>query len=72
MKKKLYKLFIILMVYMALGSGPIALNEIARMLESLSGTGNAQMQERDEEEKESEEIKKKKKFLNDIKIFYDR
>lgn len=60
MKEKIYKLFLILMVSLSLGSGPIAQNEIARMLEALSGTGDAQVQELDEEEKESGEIKQKK------------
>ena len=46
------------MVCLSLGSGPAAQNEIAKMLEVLSGT--AQIQELDEEENESEEIKKKK------------
>lgn len=63
MKKKIYKLFVTLMVSLSLGSGPIAQNEILKLLEALSGTGEAQVQELDEE-KESEEIKKKKqKFL---------
>lgn len=58
MKKKIYKLFIALMVSLSLGSGPVAQNEIAKMLEALSGTSEEQVQELDEEEKESEEIKK--------------
>ena len=62
MKEKIYKLFLTLMVCMALGSGPIAQNEIDKMLKSLSGT--AQVQEVNEEEKESEEIKKKYKLPN--------
>lgn len=65
MKKKIYKFFITLMVILSLGSGPIAMNEIAKMLEALSGTGDAQVQELDEE-KESEEIRKRKKFLTYI------
>jgi len=69
MKEKIYKLFITLMVCLSLGSGPIAQNEIVKMLEALTGTGNAQVQELDEEEKETEEIKKKKKFLNYLKDF---
>lgn len=64
MKEKIYKLFLTLMVILSLGSGPIAQNEIVKMLEALSGTGDAQVQELYEEEKESEEIRKKKKFLN--------
>ena len=52
MKRKIYKFFLILIVFLSLGSGPIAQNEIARMLESLSGTGDSQVQEIDEEEKE--------------------
>lgn len=64
MKEKIYKLFLTLMVILSLGSGPIAQNEIVKMLEALSGTGDAQVQELYEEEKESEEISKKKKFLN--------
>ncbi|WP_343083292.1 hypothetical protein [Blautia producta] len=59
MKKKIYKLFLILMVSLSLSSGPAAQNEIRKVLETLSGTGDAQIQELDEEE--AEEIKKKKK-----------
>lgn len=57
------------MVSLSLGAGPIAQNEIVKMLEALSGTGEMQIQELDEEEKESEEIKRKK-FLNYFNIFY--
>ncbi|MCU6733513.1 hypothetical protein [Diplocloster agilis] len=59
MKAKIYKLFLTLMVCLSLGSGPIAQNEIAKILEALSGTGDAQVRELDEEEKESEELRKK-------------
>lgn len=63
MKKRIYKVFLILMVGLSLSAGPIAQNEIAKMLEALSGQSNVQVQGFDEE-KESEEIKKrKKKFL---------
>ena len=67
MKEQIYKLFLILMVSLSLGSGSLAQNEIRKLLEALSGTGDAQVvQELDEEEKqkESEEIRKKKNFLN--------
>jgi len=67
MKKKIYKLFLTLMVSLSLGSGPIAQNEIVKMLEAFTGTGNEQVQELDEEEKE-EEIRKKKKLPN---YFFD-
>jgi len=53
MKKKIYKLFLILMVSLSMGSGPIVQNEIRKMLETLSGTVVTQVQENDEEEKES-------------------
>ena len=56
MKERIYKFFLILMVCLSLGSGPIAQNEMAKMLEALSGTGEAQVQELDEE-KEDEERK---------------
>ena len=72
MKKKIYKLFFILMVSLSLGSGSLAQNEIRKLLEDLSGTGNAQVvQELNEEEKqkESEEIRKKKKLLNYFQDF---
>lgn len=59
MKKKIYKLFLILMVSLSLSSGPAVQNEIRKVLETLSGTGDAQFQELDEDE--AEEIKKKKK-----------
>lgn len=53
------------MVCLSLGSGPIAQNEMFKMLKALSGTDDAQVQELDEE-KESEEIRKRKKFLTYI------
>ena len=59
MKEKIYKLFLILMVSLSLSSGPAAQNEMRKVLETLLGTGDAQIQELDEEE--AEEIKKKKK-----------
>ena len=59
MKKKKYKLFLILMVSLSLSSGPAAQNEMRKVLETLLGTGDAQIQELNEEE--AEEIKKKKK-----------
>lgn len=52
------------MISLSLGAGPMAQNEIAKMLEALSGTSNTQVQELDEE-KESEEIKKRKKKFSD-------
>lgn len=51
MREKIYKLFLVLMVSLSLGSGPITQNEIAKMLEALSGTGDEQVKELDEEEK---------------------
>lgn len=60
MKGKIYKLLLALIVCWSLGSGPIAQNEMVKMLESLSGTGDVQVQELDEEEKVSEEMRKKK------------
>ncbi len=60
MKEKLYKLFLAIMVSLSLTSGPIAQNEIAKMLEALSGTSDAQVRELDEVGKESEENKKEK------------
>lgn len=52
MKKKIYKLFLALMVSLSLVSGPIAQNEIRKMLEVLSQTSYEQVQELDEEENE--------------------
>ena len=69
MKAKLYKFFLVLMVSMSLGLSPIAQNEIRKMLEALSGTSDAQVQEIDEEEKESEEIRKRKRFQNYFQDF---
>lgn len=60
MKEKIYKWFLAFMVSLSLFSGPIAQDEIAKMLEVLSETGSAQVQELDEEEKEAEEINRKK------------
>ena len=48
-EKKIYKLILALMVSLSLGSGPIAQNEIRKMLEALSGTGVVQIQEAEEE-----------------------
>ena len=50
-----------LMVSLSLGSGPVAQNEIRRMLETLSGTGAIQVQEFDEEEKDISGILLKQK-----------
>ena len=61
MKRKLYKLFLVLIVSLSLGSNPIAQNEIRKMLEALSGAAETQVQELEEE---SEKIKKEKEFLN--------
>lgn len=58
MKEKIYKFFLALIVTLSLGSGSIAQNEIRKMLEALSGTGDEKVQELDEDE--SEEIRKKK------------
>lgn len=58
MKEKIYKFFLALIVTLSLGSGSIAQNEIRKMLEPLSGTGDEKVQELDEDE--SEEIRKKK------------
>lgn len=51
MKGKIYKSFLILMVSLTLWSGPIAQNEIRRLLEELMETSETQEQELDEEEK---------------------
>lgn len=61
MKKKLYKLFLALIVSLSLGSNPIAQNEIRKMLEALSGAAETQVQELKEE---PEKIEKEKEFLN--------
>ena len=58
MKKKIYKLFLIFMASLSLGYAPIAQNEIAKMLETLSGANVTQVQETDDEEKESGETRK--------------
>ena len=47
------------MVSLSLSSGPAAQNEMRKVLETLLGTGDAQIQELNEEE--AEETKKKKK-----------
>lgn len=71
MKEKIYKLFLILMVSLSLGSGSLAQNEIRKLLEVLSGISDTQViQELDEEEKQkgSEEIRTKKfpNYFHDI------
>lgn len=55
-EKKIYKLFLILIVSLSLGSAPIAQNEIAKMLETLSKASVTQIQETDDDEKESGEL----------------
>lgn len=52
MKEKIYKLILTLMVGVSLSSGPISQNELRKLLETFSVTG--QVQEFDE--KESEEM----------------
>lgn len=55
MKEKIYKLFLILMVSLSLGSGSLAQNEIRKLLEAFSGINDVQVvQELDEEEIEKE------------------
>ncbi len=56
MKEKIYKLVLILMVALSLGSGSLAQNEIRKMLEAFSEASYAQVQEMDEEDQESEEV----------------
>jgi uncharacterized membrane protein len=65
-KEKIYKLFLVLVVSLSLGSNPLFQNEMRKLLEALSGVDNTQViQELDEEEKqkESEEIRKLKHRL---------
>lgn len=52
MREKIYKLFLAIMVSMSLLSGPIAQNEVCKVLEILSQTSYTQVQEVDEEESE--------------------
>ena len=66
MKEKIYKLFLVLVVSLSLGSNPLFQNEMRKLLEALSGVDNTQViLELDEEEKqkESEEIRKLKHRL---------
>lgn len=55
MREKIYKLFLAIMVSMSLLSGPIAQNEVRKVLEILSQTSYTQsytkVQEVDEEDK---------------------
>lgn len=55
MKKKLYKLFITILVCLSLGSSPIMQNEMAKLLETLSGVTEEKVKELDEEDEESGE-----------------
>ena len=57
MKERIYKSFLILMVSLTLWSGPIAQNEIRRLLEELIKTSATQKQELDEEEIDSKNLK---------------
>lgn len=52
MREKIYKLFLAIMVSMSLLSGPIAQNEVRKVLEILSQTSYTQVREVDEEESE--------------------
>lgn len=52
MREKTYKLFLAIMVSMSLLSGPIAQNEVRKVLEILSQTSYTQVREVDEEESE--------------------
>ena len=52
MREKIYQLFLAIMVSMSLLSGPIAQNEVRKVLEILSQTSYTQVQEVDEEESE--------------------
>lgn len=52
MRERIYKLFLAIMVSMSLLSGPIAQNEVRKVLEILSQTSYTQVQEVDEEESE--------------------
>lgn len=52
MREKIYKLFLAIMVSMSLLSGPIAQNEVHKVLEILSQTSYTQVREVDEEESE--------------------
>ena len=66
MKEKIYKLFLVLVVSLSLGSNPLFQNEMRKLLEALSGVDNTQViQELDEEEKQKEsgEIRKLKHRL---------
>lgn len=68
-KEKIYKLFVALIVSLSLSSGPIAQNEIRKLLEALSGTGASQVVQELDEGDESEEIKKKKRLLKNTDYF---
>ncbi len=75
MKEKIYKLFLILVVSLSLGSNPLFQNEMRKLLEALSGVDNTQViQELDEEEKqkESEEIRKLKHRLEGSIFEYEK
>lgn len=52
MREKIYKLFLAIMVSMSLLSGPIAQNEVRKVLVILSQTSYTQVREVDEEESE--------------------
>ena len=54
LKKKIYKLFLILLVSLSLCSGPLIQNEIRKMLDAVSGTGDVQVEELDEEPDDDE------------------
>lgn len=75
MKEKIYKLFLVLVVSLSLGSNPLFQNEMRKLLEALSGVDNTQViQELDEEEKqkESEEIRKLKHRLEGSIFEYEK
>jgi len=55
LKRKLYKIFLTLLVCISFGSSPVQYNEILKMLESLSGVTESRIKDLDEEEVESGE-----------------
>ena len=58
-KQKILKIFIIISVWIALSGGPVAGNEVSKMLECLTGARDVKIEELNEEGDDTQEPKKR-------------
>lgn len=61
MKEKIYKLFLVLVVSLSLGSNPLFQNEMRKLLEALSGVDNTQVIQELDERRKQKEVRRNKK-----------